>query len=240
MAEEANVPAAPQGETEATPNTNPNPAPAQPEASQAPQATQAPQAPAVDLHGLDPNQLGDIAKFLESNGGFDKVKSRLSNPTPAPEKPAQSEAPAQPAQPQAPAQPPKGYASLNELAVERYFKDLAADPKYATIAEQISNGEILKEMAQMGMSPIDENYNVNVDQLGRFLELKAASVPAQPASAPVGTTPTAEYMEVGENIASKDEALQVLRQSMEYESRGIAPHPAKQKAEEYLKQNWGK
>lgn len=198
----------------------------------------------VDLHGLDPNQLGDIARFLKGQGGFEALKKRISEPASSPQVQPTPEQPAQPAQPQAqPNQPtelPEGYASLQELQVKGYFKELSKDPKYGAIADQIANGDILKEMAQMGMMPVDDNYNINVAQLDKFLTLKAASVPAKPASAPVGTAPTAEYMEVGENITSKEEALQVLRQSVDLESRGVPPHPAKQKAEEYLKNNWGK
>lgn len=245
MAEEANVPAAPQGETEAvqTTQTVTNTTPA----VEAPQTgSSEPTGPSVDLHGLDPAQLGDIAKFLESNGGFNAVKSRISNPQKTVEQPVQTQAPtgAQPVQsqpqPTQPVQPPKGFASVQELAVERYFKDLARDEKYAGIADKIENGDVLKEMASMGMNPIDENYNINVNQLRQFLDLKAASVPTKPTSVEPTNTPTVDYIQVGENITDLNQALSVVQQSMEAQAKGAAPHPALAQAKEFLSKNWGK
>lgn len=231
-------------QTEATPTTNLN-TPVETPVTQAPVET----AQAPNLHGFTEEQLADMAKFYASQGGYEKVKSRISNPqnyqqqTQQPQASAdvQSSQPVQPIeQPQTQSRPPKGFASLQELSVERYFKDLANDPKYENISEQIQNGEVLKEMAAMGMNPIDENYNINVNQVNQFLTLKSASVPTKPASAPVSNIPTADYVEVGDTIANKEQALQVMRQSMEAKARGLAPHPALKKAEEYLKTNWGK
>ena len=223
-------------QTEAAPITNLN-TPVEAPVTQAP--VEAPQAP--NLHGFTEEQLADMARFYSANGGYERVKSRLSNPQPQAPVNEQPSQPSQPVPPVAqPAQPPKGFASLQELSVERYFKDLAANPQYENISEQISNGEVLKEMAAMGMSPIDENYNINVNQVNQFLALKSASVPAKPTSTPVTNTPTADYIEVGENIANKEQALQVMRQSMEAKSRGLPPHPAFKKAQDYLKTNWGK
>lgn len=240
MAEEANVPAgeplAPQ--TEANPITNANQAPEAPQTG----SSEATGPSMVDLHGLNPDQLGDIAKFFESNGGFDKVKSRLSNPQRV-EESTQASADVQstqPAQTETPktSQPPRGFASLQELSVERYFKDLAADPKYANISEQISNGEVLKEMAKMGMTPIDENYNINIDQLNQFLALKSASVPTQPTSVEPTNVPTVDYVPVeGDTITSMNQALDIVRQSTTLKAQGQAPHPAEAKALEYLKTN---
>lgn len=223
-------------------NTNPNPtepaAPAAPaETAQPVQPTQ----PAVDLHGLDPNQLGDIAKFLKGQGGFEALKSRMSNPekTTQPAQPAQQPAqqPTQPAQPQVPAAPevPEGFVSPQALQVKGYFDKLAADPKYANIAEQISSGDILKEMAAFGMTPVDNNFNINVDQLTKFLDLKSASVPAKPATTEVTTTPTADYTPVEGEITSAEQAWSVIRENVMYTSQGMAPNPALAQAEEYLK-----
>lgn len=231
---------APDAKTEANPTTNTNPA------SEAPQtaSTTPTQASNIDLHGLDPAQLGDIAKFLESNGGFNAVKSRISNPQKVVE-PQTAAARTEPEQSQPqpapqPTQPPKGFASLNELNVERYFKDLATDPKYASISEQIANGEVLKEMSAMGMNPIDENYNINVNQLNQFLTLKAASVPTKPTSVEPTNIPTVDYVEVGENITDMNQALTVMQQSMEAQAKGAAPHPALAQAKEFLAKNWSK
>lgn len=222
---------APQTEQTPTTNTNETTAPAQ-ESLKTP-----------DLHGFTEEQLADMAKFYAANGGYEKVKSRLSNPT-QPQESVKTESvpetPAQPTQPAQPAQPPKGFASLNELSVERYFKDLSTDPKYANISEQIANGDVLKEMSAMGMNPIDENYNINVNQLNQFLALKAASVPTKPTSLEPTNIPTVDYIEVGENITDMNQALSVIQQSMDAKAKGAPAHPAEAKAREFLSSHWGK
>ena len=63
--------AAPAPQTEATPITNPTP-----------ETVSAPAQPAVDMHGFTSEQLADMRKFYDANGGYDKVKSRISNPEP--------------------------------------------------------------------------------------------------------------------------------------------------------------
>jgi hypothetical protein len=218
-------------QTEATPTTNSN----QPtETAQAP--AEAPKTP--DLHGFTEEQLADMAKFYAANGGYDKVKSRLSNPQPQQqEQQRQQYEPEQPVQQQA-SRPPKGFASLQELSIERYFKDLAADPKYENISDQIVNGDVLKEMASMGMQPIDSNYNINVDQVNKFLALKSASVPAKPTTVEPTTTPTVDYIQMeGDNITSMNQALDIARQSTMLRAQGLQPHPAEAKALEYMKNN---
>lgn len=228
----------PAGEAQApqteAPSTNTN----QP-AEQTAAPAEAPKAP--DLHGFTEEQLADMAKFYAANGGFDAVKSKISNPQQQVQQtePEQKQQVQEPAQQQTePAHPPKGFASLQELSVERYFKDLAADPKYANISEQISNGEILKEMSKMGMNPIDSNYNINVDQLNQFLALKSASVPAKPTTVEPTTTPTVEYVPMeGEEITSMNQAIDIARQSTQLRSQGLQPHPAEAKALEYMKKN---
>lgn len=230
--EETPTPAAAPAETEA-PSINSNQA-----AEQIQVPTEAPKTP--DLHGFTEEQLADMAKFYAANGGFDAVKSKISNPQQAqPVQKQEPQAQQQDPQMQQPvAQPPKGYASLQELSVERYFKDLAADPKYENIADQISSGNVLKEMAAMGMNPIDNNYNINVDQLNQFLALKAASVPAKQTSVEPTNTPTVEYVPMdGDNITSMEQAINIARQSTQLRSQGMQPHPAEAKALEYMKNN---
>ena len=73
---------------------NPTEAPAEatkaPE-SEAPKDTNNEQAAsqAPDMHGFTSEQLAEMRKFYDANGGFDKVKSKISNP----EKPAEAPAP---------------------------------------------------------------------------------------------------------------------------------------------------
>lgn len=212
--------------------------------------TQAPvEAPkSVDLHGFTEDQLGDLAKFMKGQGGFEAFKKRMSNPQnftqpqesaktePTPETPTQPESQPQP-QPK-PQSLPKGYITKDEIVVKRYFEDLSRDPKYANISEQIANGDILKEMAAMGMHPIDENLNVNQAQLDQFLALKAASVPAKQTSVEPTNIPTVEYVPVeNDTITSTNQALQILQQSMMLERQGQRPHPAAEKAREFIKKN---
>lgn len=240
MAEPA-TPAVPEGQTEETP-INSNPA-----------ETQAPApAPAPNMHGFTEDQLADMEKFYNSVGGYEKVKSRLSNPQnyqeparPAqPTQPAQSAQPAQeptqPVQSTQPVRPPEGFATLNELNVERYFKDLARDPKYENISKQIEDGSVLKEMAAMGMNPVDADYNINVNQLHQFLALKSASIPTKPANVEPTSTPIVDYSEVGEDIKDMNQALQIVQESIKGKAMGAAPHPAEIKAREYISKNWGK
>lgn len=206
----------------------------------------------VDLHGFTEDQLGDLAKFMKGQGGFEAFKKRMSNPQnfAQSQEPAKTEStpetPAQPAtqpqsQPQSQPQPqslPKGYITKDEIVVKRYFEDLSRDPKYANISEQIANGDILKEMAAMGMHPIDENLNVNQAQLDQFLMLKAASVPAKQTSVEPTNIPTVEYVPVeNDTITSTNQALQILQQSMILERQGLEPHPAAEKAREFIKKN---
>lgn len=235
MEETPTAPVAPEAKSEATPTTTNQPA----EQTQA-QPAEVPKAP--NLHGFTEEQLADMAKFYAANGGYDKVKSRLSNPQqsqPAPQEQPQPQAQQPEAQqPKEPATPPKGFASLQELSVERYFKDLAADPKYSNISEQISNGDVLREMAKMGMNPIDANYNINVDQINQFLALKSASVPAKPTSVEPTNVPTIDYVPVeGDTITSLNQALDIVRQSTTLKAQGQPAHPAEAKALEYLKAN---
>ncbi len=200
-------------------------------------------ASAPDMHGFASEELAKMRTFFDNSGGFEAVKSKISNPQPvAPAQPqTQAQPQAQPVQPQPQmATPPRGYASVQELAVERYFRDLASDPKYASISDQIQNGEVLKEMASMGMAPIDDNYNINVGQVNQFLALKAASVPTKPTSAEPNNTPTVDYVQVGENITDMNQALAVYDQSMKAQAKGFPVHPAFEQAKKYISSNWGK
>ena len=66
----AEAPKAPESvETPTTTNNN-EPAPVQ---------TSAP-AQSPDMHGFTSEQLADMKKFFDNNGGFDAIKSKISNP----------------------------------------------------------------------------------------------------------------------------------------------------------------
>lgn len=237
MAEEATTPAgeaqAPQTEA---PSINTN------QAAEAPaQPAETPKAP--DLHGFTEEQLADMAKFYAANGGYEKVKSRLSNP-----EPKQPEAQTQPTQPtqgqneqqvqQTQTKLRDGFASPKQLAMIQYFENLAARPEYENISEQIKNLDVVKEAEDMGMTLVDDDYNVNIKDLTKFLALKSASVPAKPTSVEPTNTPTVDYVPVeGDTITSINQALDIVRQSTALKAQGQQPHPAEAKALEYLKAN---
>lgn len=205
-------------------------------------------APAPDMHGFTSEELAEMRTFFDNSGGFKAVKSRLSNPQQTqPKQPQNSseadptsetqptETPSQNQQYQQYQKPPKGFASLQELSLRNYFQDLAKNPKYANIADQIESGDILREMDGLGMHPIDANYNINVEQLDRFLTLKAASIPTKPTSSEPTNTPIVEYINEGQVINDRNTALSILHQSFDLKQRGLAPHPDELKATNFLK-----
>lgn len=221
------APVTPEVKSEATPNTNPEPAKAQ----------EAPAAP--DMHGFTSEQLADMQKFFQANGGYDKVKSRISNPTPAP---TEEQKPVEPAQPAAAPQEqeykaPVGSITRDEYFTKRYFLDLAGEEKYAGIAKEIASGEVLKEMASLGIRAVNQDGSINASVVNDFLDLKAKTVPAKQSSAmpEAAAAPTVDYVPVGESIKSMEEARAVIMQDMQLKRSGQAGHPSVQKAEEYLR-----
>ena len=108
-------------------------APKAPE-SEAPQTTNTEQAEttqAPDMHGFTSEQLAEMRKFYDANGGFEKVKSKISNP----EKPVETteklpektvEEPTSQPQAQEPQyKTPTGAITAQEFLAEQYFKALA-------------------------------------------------------------------------------------------------------------------
>lgn len=221
----AEAPKAP--ESEATPNTNET-------------ATTAPAAP--DMHGFTSEQLADMQKFFQANGGYDKVKSRISNPTPAPAEEQKPVEPVQPAKPQEGTQAsafnaPSGATKMTEYAVRGYFKELASEEKYAGIAKDLVSGDILKEMSSLGIHAVYPDGSIDEEVLFKFLDLKAQTVPAKQTSEmpEASAAPTVEYVPVGEKIENMRQAQQILAQDSMLKRQGQAGHPAAAKAEEYLK-----
>ena len=202
------------------------------------QPAEAPKTPTYDI-------TDDQRKFIESNGGwekvFEKAKMAISRPEPAPEKP---EAPAQPEQkPAEPAQfqsnkPAEGFLSPNDIAALQYQNMLAADPKYEKISDYIRSDGWLKEMKAMGMTPVDSQGNLNNKVIRQFLDLKASTVPATQTSAPVTSTPTVEYVAVGDTVSSVEDAYKVLQQNMSLRASGKAEHPKTAEANKIIKEHF--
>lgn len=214
--------AAPVPQTEATP-TNSNPEPVQ----------------APDMHGFTSEQLADMQKFFQANGGYDKVKSRISNPTPAP---VQEQKPIEPAQPAAPAQPaykaPAGSITPQEFLAQQYFGALSHEEKYAAIAKEVESGAVLRDMAAFNIHPMNEDGSINDAMVRRFLDMKAATVAArQPASMPeAGAAPTVDYVPVEGDIRDMQQAMAVLQQDSALRAAGMAGHPSADAAEKFMRE----
>ena len=221
-----------------TPNEAPAEAPKAPESEANPistneqtsTATQKSEAP--DMHGFTSEQLAEMRKFYDANGGFEKVKSRISNPEPKaaePEKPVETKEPTSQPQVQEPQyKTPAGAITAQEFLAEQYFKALAGEEKYAPIAKGIANGDYLKEMAAFGINAMNQDGSINDQKVRMYLDLKAQTVPAKPTSSEpnASAAPTVDYVAVGDKIDSIDQAYKVIMQP---------GHPKMQLAEEFIK-----
>lgn len=231
MAEET-TPTAPAEATKAPESvadnsTNTNPAPAQ----------------APDMHGFTSEQLADMKKFFDNNGGFDGVKAKISNPEKSVEKPVENSQPQPqkteeptshtqgPAQTQAP-QTPQGAITAQEFLAKQYFKSLAGEEKYAPIAKGIENGDYLKEMAAFGINALNQDGSINDQKVRMYLDLKAQTVPAKPTESEpnASAAPTVTYTEVGENgFTDINQAYKVLMEQ---------GNPNMAKAEEFIRNHF--
>ena len=214
--------AAPAPQTEATPiNSNPEP-------------TQAP-----DMHGFTSEQLADMQKFFQANGGYDKVKSRISNPTPAP---VQEQKPVEPTQPIEPPKPayraPAGSITPQEFLAQQYFGALSREEKYAAIAKEVESGAVLRDMAAFNIHPMNEDGSIHDTMVRRFLDMKTATVAArQPASMPeASAAPTVDYVPVEGDIRDMQQAMAVLQQDSALRAAGMAGHPSADAAEKFMRE----
>ena len=234
------APAAMPAESEATPITNPISAPAESPAS------------APDMHGFTSDQLADIDKFFKANGGFDAIKSKISNPqpiqqpSPEPVRPQWEQPnPMQQQQPQYQEpmyRAPEGSITAQEFLAQQYFQALSKEEKYASIADKISTGDVLKEMASFNIQPLNQDGSINDQMVRRYLDLKAQTVPAKTTSTEpsASAAPTVEYVEVGDNISNINQAYEVLAQDAKLRSQGLAGHPKIQLAEAFIKEQLSK
>ena len=223
------APAAAQAaESVATPNTNENTA----------------QAPAMpDMHGFTSEELAEMRKFYDNNGGFEKVKARISNPEPkTPEQPVQAQAQApvqqQPvAQPQQPMRTPDGMLSRNDVLMKGYYERLAGEEEFKPIAKEIIGGDVLKEMEMLGINPTDSNGFIDDKKIRAFLSIKAKTVPATQANCmpEASPAPTVDYIQVGDTIENMAQARAVIMQDSQLRASGQAGHPSVAKAEEFLR-----
>lgn len=218
------APEAPKSVADNSTNTNTEPA-------------KAPEAP--DMHGFTSEQLADMKKFFDNNGGFDGVKAKISNPEKPAEKPAESqvteekkeEPTSHTQEPEQKFQTPKGAITAQEFLAKQYFQALAGEEKYAPISKGIANGDYLKEMAAFGINAMNPDGSINDQKVRMYLDLKAQTVPAKPTSSEpnASTAPTVDYVNVGEKIENIDQAYKVLMQPN---------HPKMDMAKEYIKNHF--
>lgn len=214
--------AAPAPQTEATP-TNSNQEPAQ----------------APDMHGFTSEQLADMQKFFQANGGYEKVKSRISNPAPAPaeeQKPVESAKPVEPVEP--PYVPPVGSIRPDEFLAQQYFGALSREEKYAAISKDIESGAVLKDMAAFNIRPLNKDGSINDTMVRRFLDLKAQTVVARQSGVTpdAGSAPTVDYVPVDGDIKDMRQAMAILQQDSMLKRGGQAGHPAAEAAEKFMRE----
>ena len=218
-----------------TPNTAPAEAPKAPESVETPTNTnpepaKAPEVP--DMHGFTSEQLADMKKFFDNNGGFDGVKAKISNPA-KPAEPATkpSEAPAPQPQPQSQeeaSKPIPGAVTQSDFFAKQYFKDLAGEEKYEAISKSVAGGEYLKTMDSLGIQWRNQDGSINDTKVRDFLDIMAKTAPAKPTAAEPDSSaaPTVSYVNVGDKIENIDQAYQVIMQPN---------HPKSKEAEEFIK-----
>lgn len=223
--------AAPAVESEATPNINPTPAPAAP-----------------DMHGFTSDQLAEMRKFYDANGGFDKVKARISNPEPIhkiDQTPTQAvdQTPTQAVQPQAQSEQPAAYRApfgsitREELLAQEYANILARDPGFEPISGDISSGAFLKDMSKLGIRLVNPDGSFNDGQVREYLRLRAATVAAKQTSAvpEASAAPTVEYSPYDEKTMDMKQAMAILQQDSALKSHGQAGHPHMKEAEDFMR-----
>lgn len=225
----------------------PNEAPA--EATKAPESVETPTntntenttAPNIpDMYGFTSEQLADMKKFFDNNGGFDGVKAKISNPEKTVEKPVENSQ-AEPQKTEEPtshteAQPvqqqkPQGRTN-DEFAAQYYFEKLSQKPEYATISKEIADGVVLKEMSDLGIQYRYQDGSWDDKRINDYLQLRAKTVPAKPTGSEpnASAAPTVSYTEVGENgLTDINQAYKII---MEPGNPNIA------KAEEYIRNHF--
>lgn len=217
--------------------------------SEAPQTTNEPaqsQAQAQDMYGFTSEQLAEMKKFYDANGGFEKVKSRISNPQQFEQQPQQmqqqqmqqqnygpqaQQPTSQQYQQQEPYRPPQGSITPEEFLAQQYFQGLSHDPKYQTISDQIASGDVLKEMASFNIQPLNQDGSINDTMVRRYLDLKAQTVPAKPTETEpnASNAPTVTYTSAGDKITDINQAYKIIMEP---------GNPDMKKAEEFIKNSY--
>lgn len=223
-------------------------------AAEAPKTETPAEAPTLEVNaeqvakylGTNAETLGKFQKFIEANGKFDSAFSKLKQdvtgrntdkkeePTSQPEQPEQKMEDATQSAPTEPTKLAEGYISPQDFAIKQYFKAVAGEEKYSAIAKDIESGAILKEMAGLGIKATDANGNYNDAMIHKFLDLKAATVPATPSVVEPTTTPTVSFTEMDGDITSFEDAQKVIMESMDGRTKGAGEHPKLAEAKKFM------
>lgn len=232
------APANPAPTTEtAAPASEPASTPAPAPATDAPAGATAEQV--AQYLGTDVATLEKFTKFAENNGKFDgaftKMKDAISNRQQQPTQPASQPEPAKvPEAPQNGSQKPtEGVYTTQELLMLNYFDRLSQDPKYASISKEIADGSVLVKMQQMGLNPLTQD-GVNDRQLRQYLDLYAASKPAQPTSATPSADTQIDYVKI-DKVTSMEEANKIELQNIQLKAQGKPEHPLTAQAKEWIR-----
>lgn len=248
-------------EAPATPVAEPStPATPAPEAAPAPAPEQPAQAPATaPVESATNNyftneQLAEMQTMFANNGGFDKawakMKDAISRPQTQPV--TQPEAPQAPSAPQTITQPSPapeapqtlsqsfraGSISTEEMLAQQYFNNLANDPKYASIADEIREGKVLQGLKDFNINPL-ENGRINDQDVRRYLDLYAATKPAvQPSAVPEESARVDYYNVPDEKAMTYEQATQIQLQNVRLKAAGQPEHPLTAKANEVVRQRF--
>lgn len=228
-------PATPAASVSETTPTNSNAAPAT--------------APAAPVANIPADKIEAFNKFIDANGGYDKAFAKLKSDVSTPAQAQPQQHAQQQLQPNAvpqndvevgngPFNIPKGFVTPQEVAAQQYFMGIANEEKYAPIADEIRSGSIFKEMRKFGIQPV-QNGMFNDRQIRNFLDLYAKTKPAVPTTETVTSTPTVDYVNVGDQVQSRDDALKILAQNQKL-GNGIAKHPQTDAAMSFLKEYYKK
>lgn len=206
------------GKTETTANTN------------APQVSALTTEQLAVHYKITPEEMEEWDRFLLSNGGpkkvSPKVKDIISNPQPKAEAQAQlvgneTVGPQPTSGPNIVTagshvpeiqKPAEGYLTTNDIAKLQYNKMLSEAYSELDKEGYITKGEFVKEAASMGIPVMDQAGNMNDAAIRKFLDLKKATIPPTPASAPITTTPTVDYVHTEGDITSQETADAIMKQ----------------------------
>lgn len=246
MPDDANAPAPSTAPTDApAPSTNPEPA--------APAPTPAPATPdpaqiAAEYLGTSVEGLQGIKSYYDNNGGPEKamanMKRIMANRQPAPQpQPTVTPLANNPNnvtpmtnEPMAPMPQPaiEGGFTMQELALQNYFEKLSQREEYASISQEIANGDVLKQLKEWGI-PILVGDQVNAAGINRYLGLYAKSKPAPAPANPVTTTPLAEPIQTASgSVTNMNEAVAILAQDRDFRSKGQPGHPLAEQANKFF------